>query len=99
MSKHTLNFAPSSLTANTTLFAGTQPFNKELLHELRREHRSTHVFQRRGRDDVIVDIPVMPGAKPIGKLEEEIDLAKAQEFLPSLISAALVRAFAGARDI
>jgi len=53
----------------------------------------------RGRDDVIVDIPVVPGATPIGKLEEEIDLTKAKELLPPLISAAVVRSFAGARDI
>jgi hypothetical protein len=99
MSKYTLNFAPISLAGETTLFVGTQPFSKDALYGLRREHRSTHVFHRRGRDDVIVDIPVVAGATPIGKLEEEIDLAKANELLPPLISAAIVRSFAGARDI
>jgi hypothetical protein len=99
MSKITLNFAPISLTGNTSLFVGTQPFDRDALYELRREHRLTHVFHRRGRDNAIVDIPVAPGAKPIGRLEEEVDLAKATELLPPLVSAAIVRSLAGARDI
>jgi hypothetical protein len=99
MSNYTLNFAPISLTGNTTLFVGTQPYNKDALHALRHAHRSTHVFHRRGRDDMIVDIPVVAGAKPIGPLEEEVDVADAKELLPPLVSAAIVRAFAGARDI
>src|SRR5437660_1603883 len=86
MSNYSLNFAPITLTGQTTVFAGTQSYNKEALRELRREYRTTHIFQRRGRDDVIVDIPIAAGVKPLGNLGEEVDLAKAKEFLPQLIS-------------
>lgn len=99
MPNYTLNFAPISLAGETTVFVGTQPYNKEALAELRQQYRDTHVFRRRGRDDVIVDIPVMPAAKPLGKLQEEINLSETREHWPQLLSAALMRAFAGARDI
>jgi hypothetical protein len=99
MSNYTLNFAPISVSGETTIFVGTQPFSKEALHELRQQYRETHIFRRRGKDDVIVDIPIAAGAKPLGNLQEEIDLAKAKENWPPLVSAALIRAFAGAREI
>src|SRR5262245_42343700 len=99
MSNYTLNFAPITLSGETTIFVGTQPYSKEALDELRQHYRATHVFRRRGKDDVIVDIPIAAGAKPLGNLQEEIDLSQSKEYWPQLISAALIRAFAGARDI
>jgi hypothetical protein len=99
MSNCTLNFAPISLSGKTTIFVGTQPYSKEGLHELRQQYPDTHVFRRRGRDDTIVDIPIAAGAVPLGNLQEEVDLSQAKEHWPQLLSAALVRAFAGARDI
>lgn len=99
MPNYTLNFAPISLTGETKVFVGTQPYTKEALAELRQQYRDTHVFRRRGRDDVIVDIPVTSGANPLGNLQEEVDLSEAREHWPQLLSAALLRAFAGARDI
>jgi hypothetical protein len=99
MPNYTLNFAPISLGGKTTIFVGTQPYNKEGLHELRQQYRDTHVFRRRGIDDAIVDIPVAAGAVPLGNLQEEVDLSHAKEHWPQLLSAALMRAFAGARDI
>ena len=99
MSNYTLNFAPITLSGKTTIFVGTQPYSKEALDELRQHYRATHVFRRRGKDDVIVEIPIAAGAKPLSNLQEEIDLNQSKEHWPQLISAALIRAFAGARDI
>ncbi|WOH61793.1 hypothetical protein [Bradyrhizobium sp. BWC-3-1] len=99
MSNYTLNFAPISLSGKTTIFVGTQPYSKEGLHELRQQYRNSHVFRRRGMDDTIVDIPVAAGAEPLGNLQEEVDLSQAKEHWPQLLSAALMRAFVGARDI
>ncbi|HLG82385.1 MAG TPA: Piwi domain-containing protein [Bradyrhizobium sp.] len=99
MSNYTLNFAPISFSGKTTIFVGTQPYSKESLHELRQQYRNTHVFRRRGIDNTIVDIPVAAGAEPLGNLQEEVDLSQAKEHWPQLVSAALMRAFAGARDI
>jgi len=99
MSNYTLNFAPISLRGKTTIFVGVQPYSKETLDELRQQHRDTHVFRRRGRDGSIVDIPIADGAEPLGKHQEQIDLYETKEHWPQLLSAALVRAFAGARDI
>lgn len=99
MPNYTLNFAPISLTGKPTIFVGTQPYSKEALAELRQQYRDTHVFRRRGRDDVIVDIPISPSTEPLGNLQEEVNLSESKEYWPQLLSAALMRAFAGARDI
>ena len=57
------------------------------------------MFHRSGRDDVILDIPVVPGEKPIGSIHEEFDLAKDRRLWPALLAAALVRSFSGVRDL
>lgn len=99
MSKYTINFAPISLQGNTTVLIGRQTYDSDRLDELRNEFRETHVFRRDGVDNVIIDIPVVTGQRPIGNVQEEIDLAKQHKLLPPLLSAALVRAFHGIRDI
>ena len=99
MSKYLINFAPISVRGNTTVLVGRQPYDSDRLDELRHEFRETHVFRRDGVDDVIIDIPVAAGQRPIGNAQEEIDLAKYHKLLPPLLSAALIRAFHGSRDI
>ena len=51
------------------------------------------MFHRSGRDDVILDISVVPGEKPIGSIHEESDLAKDRRLWPALLAAALVQKF------
>lgn len=99
MMGYTINFAPINLQGNTSIHVGRQPYDSDRLDELRREFRETHVFQRDGADDVIIDIPIIAGQNPIGNVQEEIDLTRQYNLLPALLSAALLRAFSGVRDI
>ncbi|WP_421521875.1 argonaute/piwi family protein [Ochrobactrum quorumnocens] len=99
MAKYTINFSPVEMTGQAKVLVGRQPFDVDRLNELRDEFRETHVFRRDGIDNVIVDVPVVAGQKPIGNVQEEIDLARYPKIWPSLLSAALVRAFSGVRDI
>lgn len=99
MSRYTLNFAPMELVGNTDILVGRQSYSADRLRDLRREFSGTHVFQRMSMEDAIVDIPVVTGAKPIGNIEEHIDLRRTQGFWSALLSAALLRAFEGQRDM
>jgi hypothetical protein len=99
MSKYSLNFAPISLEGDTKVLTGRQPYDPDRLAELRAEFGATHVFQRYSADEVIVDVPIVPGVKPIGNIQEETDLAQDRRMWPALLSAALVRSFSGARDL
>ena len=99
MSNYTLNFAPIELQGATEVLAGRQAYSADRLRELRSEFYRTHIFQRFGEDDVIIDIPIAPGHAPIGNIQERLDLASSQRLWPALLSAALLRAFEGQRDI
>jgi len=99
MTNYTLNFAPIELQGNTEILVGRQFYSADRLRELRREFYKTHIFQRLGAEDAIIDIPVVAGAAPIGNIQEHIDLKKTQGIWSALLSAALLRAFDGQRDI
>ena len=99
MSKYVINFSPLGLDGNTSVLVGRQPYESGRLNELRNEFVETHVFRRDTVDDVIVDIPVVPGQKPIGNIQEEVDLRHHRRLLPPLVAAALIRTFSGSRDI
>jgi hypothetical protein len=99
MSNYTFNFAPISFQGKSEILVGLQSYSEDALRESRREFNATHVFQRNSRDNVIIDIPTAIDAKPIGNVHECIDLSKAQNVLSALMSAALIRAFAGMREI
>ena len=99
MTSYTLNFAPIELLGDTEVLVGRQSYNPERLHELRREFHKTHVFQRFGAEDAIIDIPVVAGSAPVGHIQEHMDLKKMQGMWSPLFSAALLRAFHGQRDI
>ena len=86
----TINFAPISVRGNTTVLIGRQHYDSDRLDELHRELCETHVFRRDGIDDVIIDIPVLTGQRPIGNVQEEIDLSKHHKLLPPLLSATVV---------
>lgn len=99
MGKFLLNFAPLSLRGDVPVLTGRQPYDRDRLNELRAEFRDTHVFQRNSRDDVILDVPITLGAKPIGNIQEEMDLTEDRRLWPALLSAALVNSFSGVRDL
>lgn len=99
MGRYSLNFAPLSIEGSSSILTGRQRYDADLLKDLRAEFGDTHVFQRNGADDVIVDIPVAPEAKPLGNLVEEVNLVQDRRLWPALLSAALVRSFAGVRDM
>jgi len=97
MANYSINFAPLAVSGQTNVLIGRQPFDDGHLRDLRSEFLLSHVFRRDG--DFIVDVPILPNVEPIGNLQEEIDLADNTMLLPGLFSAALVRAFAGQREI
>jgi len=99
MTSYTLNFAPIALTGNTEILVGRQSYSSERLRELRREFSKTHVFQRLGAEDAIIDIPIVAETAPVGNVQEHIDLNRMQGLWSSLLSAALIRAFDGQREI
>ena len=99
MGRYALNFAPLALQGSTKLLMGRQTYNSDRLNELRAEFRHTHVFHRDGKNDAILDIPIVPGASPVGNVQEETDLATDRRLWPGLLSAALVRNFNGAREL
>jgi hypothetical protein len=99
VTSYTLNFAPIELQGNIEVLVGRQSYSADKLHELRREFCKTHIFQRFGAEDAIIDIPIVAGAAPVGNIQERIDLNKMQRMWSPLLSAALLRAFHGQRDI
>ncbi|WP_045834967.1 hypothetical protein [Hyphomicrobium sp. 99] len=95
----TINFAPISLAGATKVQVGRQDYDHDRLRELRQEFAATHVLMRRREGDVIVDIPVVHGQKPIGNVIEELDLSQERWLWPALFEAALIRAFHNVREI
>jgi len=97
MARYSINFAPLTISGETTVLIGRQSYDEAHLRELRREFSHTHVF-RRDRN-TIIDVPICENSDPLGNIQEEIDLAEDRLLLPSLFGAALLRAFHGQRDI
>lgn len=97
MARYTINFAPLSVGGEINVLIGRQPYDEDHLRELRQEFSHTHVFRR--DQDTIIDVPITGDHDPLGNVQEEIDLSKDRLLLPSLFSAALLRAFNGQRDI
>ncbi len=94
-----LNFAPVKITGETIIQVGYRSFEKDILSDLRREFAKTHVFRTDRQDDTIIDIPVVPGAEPLSDKVIELDLRETHWHWPSLMNAAIVRAFSGKREI
>jgi hypothetical protein len=94
-----LNFTPISLTGETTVSAGEHAYSAELLRQLRSEHYATHVFHWERKSDVILDIPVVDGAAPISNKSRTVNLIETPYLWSGLLRAALVRTFAGKREI
>ena len=94
-----LNFALVTLTGETTLNIGYRPYTKDRLHDLRAEFGQTHVFKRDGKNDTIIEIPVVTGAEPVSDKRMEIDLKETWWYWGPLLNAALVRVFDGKREI
>lgn len=94
-----LNFASVSLSGGTVIKVGYRKYSAELLQELRDKFHETHIFRWGRQDDTIVDIPVVSDVEPLGNKVQEIDLAVAHWLWAPLLNAALIRAFAGRREI
>lgn len=94
-----LNFAPVSLSGESTLNVGYRPYEKDMLNDLRAEFAQTHVFKRDGKDNRIIEIPVAAGAEPLSDKSMEIDLKETWWYWGPLLNTALVRAFYGKREI
>ena len=94
-----LNFAPVTLTGDTTQTVGQRPYDKNRLNDLRAEYGSTHVFKRDGRSNTIIDIPVTDGATPLADDRIELNLKDSWWCWGPLLRAALVRVFHGRRKI
>ena len=60
-----------------TLNVGYRPYEKDMLNDLRAEFAQTHVFKRDGKDDRIIEIPVVAGAEPLSDKSMEVDLGEA----------------------
>ena len=94
-----LNFLPVALRGETRIFVGYRPYEQETLEELRQEFGQSHVFKRNYEDNTILEIPVITGAEPLSNTSAEEDLAKAPWLWKPLLNAALLRVFAGQREI
>lgn len=94
-----LNFVPVEFEGNTVIDVGFRPYDSEVLKNLRRRFGNTHVFKREHQGDLILDIPVVQGAKLLSNKTMEIDLKREYRHWPALLNAALVRAFYGKREI
>ena len=94
-----LNFAPVTLSGETTLNVGYRPYEEGTLNDLRAEFAQTHVFKRDGKDNRIIEIPVALGAEPLSNKSMEVDLKENWWYWGLLLNAALVRAFHSKREI
>ena len=72
MTNYSMNFAPIEIKGDTTVLIGRQAYDRDRLDALRREFRETHVFRRDGADNVILDVPVIAGQKPIGNIKKNL---------------------------
>ena len=94
-----MNFSPVALEGDTYLNVGYRQYDEDVLRDLRAEFGTTHVFKREWEDNTIVDIPVVEGAEPLADKISEIDLAQTHRYWAPLLNAALIRTFAGEREI
>lgn len=94
-----LNFAPVSMSGDTKVSAGTCTYSPETLQELRAAHAESHVFHWDRRNNKIVDVPVIGETGPLGTELIDVDIADAFWLWPALLTSALVRTFAGKREI
>jgi hypothetical protein len=92
MARITINFAPLSVRGATKVFVGRHPYAKDRLDALRQEFHATHIFRRESAE-TFIDLPIAGDTQPLGTIREEIDLSRSERLWPSLVSAALIRAF------
>lgn len=101
MSGHSLllNFLPIELAGETKVRVGSRAYDEEILRDLRREFGETHIFKRSYDDNTIIEIPIVPDAEILSDMAFDIDLADAWWYWKPLLNAALLRLFAGKREI
>lgn len=86
------------MEGQTVIDVGFQTYTPEKLQQLRRKYGHSHIFKR-DKDDTILDVPVVNGAKPLSDKVMEIDLKYESKLWSSLLNASLIRAFLGKREI
>ena len=94
-----LNFAPVTLSGQTSLTVGYRHYEKDTLDDLRAEFPQTHVFKREGKENRIIEIPVAAAAEPLSDKRMEVDLKERRWYWAPLLNAALLRTFHGRREI
>jgi len=101
MTKLSPNGVRIETDANAKLEVGRQPFDQDLLQDLRRRHGRDYLFKRGGAEgDEIWCVPLTPGLQPIGETVEWADPEKLPGLVSSLALEALLRLFAGLqRDV
>ncbi len=94
-----LNFAPVSISGETNIRAGARTYSPDSLQELRAAYTESHIFHWDRRNNKIVDIPVIGETAPLGNEIIDVNIADAFWLWPALLTSALVRTFAGKREI
>ena len=89
MTKLSLNGVRVGTDTDARLEVGRQPFDQDLLHNLRRQHGRDYLFKRGGTEgDEIWCVPLAAGLQPIG---ETVEWASPDE-LPGLVSSLALEA-------
>lgn len=90
---YTLNLVPISVSAEALMPVGRQPYDADLLRQLREEHRATHFFKRDGKTDQILSIATATGAEPIGDTVTEEVCTHVPWLVAPLVLESLLRYF------
>jgi hypothetical protein len=94
MSKLLLNAVPVSIRPDARVVVGVQPFEKDKLDSLRRQHRGDYLFRRTGEDGKLVySVALKPGLPILGDHSEKFVLAIAPWLLAPLALEALLQCF------
>lgn len=92
--KPVLNIAPIEVP-DATINVGLFPYDTETgddhLTQLRRKHRGTHAVARRG--DIIVCIPRIQNAPPVGEAQQELPLRENLNLVAALLRETLIDHF------
>lgn len=94
MAKLVLNAAAIEAPAGIRVVVGTQPYNKETLAALRREHSGRYFF-RRGGDarEEILSVPLEHDLPVLGKGSTNVDLSQTYWLIAPLAIESLLRTF------
>lgn len=93
MSKLALNAAPIRAGQGPLVTVGVQPFDKDLLAQLRHEGAGRYYFRKSREGNDIVEVPLQPGLATIGTHTRDLDLSKEHWLVASLAIESLLGTF------